>query len=77
MSRIICLCNKVTEKEIASIVSKYPHASLADVINRTAASTSCGRCKSELEDVFGKLKSKYSSQAEKSQQVIPFDFEAS
>lgn len=75
MSRIICLCNKVTEKEISRIVSKYPNATLSDVINKTAASTSCGRCKSELQDVFSKLKSKYSSQANNSQQVIPFDFE--
>ncbi|MFW6327124.1 MAG: (2Fe-2S)-binding protein, partial [Bacteroidota bacterium] len=76
MSRLVCLCNKVTQKEIALIVSKFPHATLPDVINKTAASTSCGRCKSELQDVFKKLKSKYSSRANNSQQVIPFDFEA-
>jgi bacterioferritin-associated ferredoxin len=76
MFRLICLCNKVTEKEIARIVSKYPAATLSDVINKTAAPTSCGRCKSELQDVFSKLKSKYSTHKDRSQQVIPFDFEA-
>lgn len=51
MSRIICLCNKVSQKKIETLIKKSPAASISDVINATAASTSCGRCRSELESV--------------------------
>ncbi|WP_291861862.1 bacterioferritin-associated ferredoxin [Marinilabilia sp.] len=74
MSKIICICNRVTEEEIAKIVSKHPIALLQDVIIKTAASTSCGRCRSELESVFETQKQKYLTDEARGQLSLPFDF---
>ncbi len=77
MSKLICICNRVTEQEVAKVVSRYPQAELQDVINLTAASSSCGRCKTELEDVFNNLKALHSRQKNGAQLYIPFDFSRS
>jgi NAD(P)H-nitrite reductase large subunit len=77
MSKIICICNRVTEEEIVKIVSRHPTAMLQDLINKTSASTSCGRCKSELELVFETQKQKYFTDEVRGQLSLPFDFTGS
>ncbi|WP_158275624.1 (2Fe-2S)-binding protein [Marinilabilia rubra] len=74
MSRIICLCNRVGGNDVEKVLSKHPQASIKDVMNLTAASTSCGRCRSELEAFIEEIKSKQPATAPSSQLTIPFDF---
>jgi len=74
MSKIICLCNRVSDKDVEKILFKYPHASLQDVMIQTAASTSCGRCRNELETFVEQLKNKQPTPVPSPQLTIPFDF---
>jgi bacterioferritin-associated ferredoxin len=72
MSRLICLCNKVSNKDVSRVLSKYPQAGLQDIINLTAASTSCGRCRIELEHIVKQIKENNKS-APSGQLSIPSD----
>ncbi|WP_010662840.1 (2Fe-2S)-binding protein [Marinilabilia salmonicolor] len=77
MSKLICICNRVSEEAIKKIVSRYPEATLQDIVNKTAASTSCGRCKTELQSVFERLKEQSSGNRQNVQLTLPFDFSGS
>jgi bacterioferritin-associated ferredoxin len=74
MPNLICICNRVSHKDIARIVSKFPDATLPDVIVKTAASASCGRCKHELKTVYNRLKEKQNLPDKPTQLSIAFDF---
>jgi len=39
MSRLICLCNRITTNRIENFLKKFPQAELSDVMQSTAAST--------------------------------------
>jgi NAD(P)H-nitrite reductase large subunit len=67
-SKMICLCNGVTEKEILQIL-KRGAKDLEDVKKFTLAATSCGRCKSEVETI---MKSHLSGKKTDLQQNINF-----
>jgi nitrite reductase (NADH) large subunit len=47
-NKLVCICNGVTETEIVNILKKGA-VKLDDVRKFTLASTSCGRCKPEVE----------------------------
>lgn len=74
MSKMICLCNRVNAKDVEKVFTKHPQANLRDVINLTAAATSCGRCRTELEAFVEQVKSKQSTPASCPQLTIPFNF---
>jgi bacterioferritin-associated ferredoxin len=64
----------VSEETIKKIIVRHPEATLQDVINKTGASTSCGRCRTELEAVFQKLTENSSDKNKSAQLTLPFDF---
>lgn len=47
-NRTVCICNGVTETEILKILKKGA-LNLEEIRKFTLASTSCGRCKPEVE----------------------------
>lgn len=47
--KLICICNQVSTKEIDRILKKNPLYGFDEVKLATGASTSCGRCRNELE----------------------------
>ncbi len=53
---MICLCNKVADDQIVKLLNKSPLASVSDIARVTHASTSCGRCRRELELLVGEFK---------------------
>lgn len=55
--RMVCLCNMVSAQEIIKII----HAgaiTTADIQKYTAAGTSCGRCKPEIDAIVEKYRTK-------------------
>lgn len=66
---IICRCNEVSLAEITAILKKHPGATLLQIIERTGASTKCGRCRPLLEKTFTKLAAQYPRGA---QMTLPF-----
>ncbi len=67
MSRLICICNKVSEKEIRKLLKKSPLATVGDVARVSRASTSCGRCYNEMKNFIEQYQKKDSGQL-----IIPF-----
>lgn len=51
MSRLVCLCNLVDEKEIFSVLQKGG-VSFNDIKKFTGAGTSCGRCHHEINSLL-------------------------
>lgn len=74
MARLICLCNRITTNRIENFLKKFPQAELSDVMQSTAASTSCGRCRRELESFVRQIKGKHENKSKDSQLTIPFDY---
>lgn len=52
-NKTICICNGVTEKEISQVLKKGAR-DLEDVKKFTLASSSCGRCKTEVEAILNR-----------------------
>ncbi len=67
-SKLICLCNGVSEKEILSVLKRGAR-DLEKVQKFTRASAGCGRCKSEIEAIINNY---CSSKAPDLQQNINF-----
>jgi NAD(P)H-nitrite reductase large subunit len=67
-SKLICLCNGVSEKEILSILKRGAR-DLEDVKKFTLAASGCGRCKAETEAV---IKHYFSGKAPETQQMLNF-----
>lgn len=65
---MVCICNGVTENEILRILKRGAR-DLGDVKKITLASSSCGRCKSEIEAVMARY---LSSKTPDLQQNIDF-----
>ncbi|MGQ1890594.1 (2Fe-2S)-binding protein [Thermophagus sp. OGC60D27] len=74
MTQLICICNKVTTKDVKKILSHHPHADLEDIIRITSAASSCGRCKGELTAYVEKTKQEISQKDNTGQLTLPFDF---
>ncbi|MEI6275813.1 MAG: (2Fe-2S)-binding protein [Prolixibacteraceae bacterium] len=50
-NRLVCICNGVTEADILKILRKGAK-DLNDIRQFTQASTSCGRCKGDIESII-------------------------
>lgn len=50
----ICQCKAVTLSEIKKSITKSGARTLLDIQNLTKASTGCGRCKLQVEEILGK-----------------------
>ena len=53
MSRLVCICSFVEEKEIVAALKKGA-ASTSDIQKITGAGTTCGRCLPEIDDLVAK-----------------------
>ncbi len=74
MTRLICLCNKVSENDVRKLFKKAPLATLSDVVQATGASASCGRCKGELIALLEGYKKQSAGNPDQNPQLtIPFD----
>ena len=67
-SKLLCLCNLVSEKEILSVLKRGAR-NLEEVQKITLATTGCGRCKGEIEATINHY---FSSKAPDLQQNIDF-----
>ncbi len=72
MQKIICLCNQVSQKQIQKIVQRHPSISLSELIGVSGASTSCGRCRTELKAEYLNIKTQVQAQGKHTQGVLPF-----
>ncbi|WP_439183255.1 (2Fe-2S)-binding protein [Carboxylicivirga taeanensis] len=54
MSRLICLCKGIKEREITQILDKINTASLELIQEKTGAGSNCGRCISTIEAMLNK-----------------------
>ncbi|MBS2210896.1 (2Fe-2S)-binding protein [Carboxylicivirga mesophila] len=59
MSKLICLCNGVREKELIEVIHGVDIASLEIIQNKTGAGTNCGRCINTIEAFLEKQESKH------------------
>jgi len=50
-NKIVCLCNFVSEKEVNKALQKGAK-SIRDIEDLTGASSSCGRCKTALQEML-------------------------
>lgn len=53
MSRLVCICSFVEEKEIVAALKKGA-VTTSDIQKVTGAGTTCGRCLPEIDDLVGK-----------------------
>jgi bacterioferritin-associated ferredoxin len=56
----ICICNKVTERDIEAILSTG-NKTLDDVMKCTKLANNCGKCLEEAEKIIQILNKKYSN----------------
>ncbi|MBR8535329.1 (2Fe-2S)-binding protein [Carboxylicivirga sediminis] len=59
MSKLICLCNGVREKELIDTINNVDMATLEIIQNKTGAGTNCGRCINSIEAFLEKQESKH------------------
>jgi bacterioferritin-associated ferredoxin len=72
MPKIICLCNQVSQKQIQKIVQRHPSISLSELIQVSGASTSCGRCRTELKAEYLNIITQVQANQKDAQGVLPF-----
>jgi NAD(P)H-nitrite reductase large subunit len=53
-TKMVCLCNEVNEKEILNLLKRGAR-DLEDVKKFTLASTGCGKCRREVEDIVNQF----------------------
>ncbi|HNV51835.1 MAG TPA: (2Fe-2S)-binding protein [Tenuifilaceae bacterium] len=60
LSKFICNCKCVSKSEILSSIRKKGANSFSDVRTITLATTGCGRCKSDVENIVNQEMKKHS-----------------
>lgn len=72
MSKLICVCNQVTDQAIKNLVKKSLAISPEEIVRQTGASSGCGRCRTELFAFLRKLRATDPSFHENGQLLLPF-----
>jgi len=54
----VCICEKVTEREIRSFITKSDRSTLEDVQKNCCAGIHCGKCIEQIREILEEAKAK-------------------
>ncbi len=72
MPKLICLCNEVSSQDLKKLIHREPMICLEELTQITGASTSCGRCRTELKREYLKMKEQSLDPKKHQQGILPF-----